>query len=728
VKKDWLISRFRAHKAVKTAPDPMVDLSRAPVTRVLFPFAAGSLSGYLLTCEIRPDFLLYGALPACVSAAALLLLPGKKTVWRKAFFSLLTFFVFLWSGFGVGVCDRPREPELPRDSRIVVMGRVLEEPRERSGRISFDMQLSRVCGREGARCTRTIVMASMAMPRDSVLPHPGDTWILAGRLAEIRNSGNPGETDYASILHRRNCWFRFYAETLQGVNMKVEESCGNRLSAAGLRESLMQHWEGPPEELALVRALCLGDRSVMPDELLRSYSMAGGMHLLAVSGLHVGLVWWVLNALFSFLPRWTGKECWRSVPVIALLWFYAWLTGFSSSVSRAVTMFSLFSVSRLIFRRSLPVNVILLSMFIQVVIRPGWLLEPGFQLSYAAVLAIVTLYPRIRNAVRVKNRILRKVWEASTVSLAAQAGTVPLVIHYFHQVPVYGLVTNLLALPLLSMILTVFLLSLPFVAAGEGTWLFNFLLMRLAAWLNGAMEAVASIPGAVVTDLHMDPLCIFLLMVILFLGVTALDGKRKPALLSALFVLSILLIRSTQLELSRSATDQLVIAHFRNGSLVTFREGRKVDHYIWCSDPSVVASMDRYLAGTWNRRNFEVSVITVNNAGSGEEPACTVSGGISCCSRIGPGTWLAGNRERKGLVIIGTGNEGLSVIPFISGLDFVLLSGEPPLTPAAADRLFKGPWQVVADGSCGARYRSLLRAPPERIHDTHSRGAFMMLL
>ncbi|MEN8158133.1 MAG: ComEC/Rec2 family competence protein [Bacteroidota bacterium] len=707
-------------------------MKRTPVIRILVPFSIGSLSGYLGSMVFSPGEVIIPGVIICAALVLVWIIFRRDPVVRSICFSPLAFVLFFWTGVGGGVVDRPADPGLPMDERVMIMGRILEKPVERNGRMVFEVDLRAVAGTDTFCRTRTVVKVYMFQYStvdssdeqdryaDLQMPVPGETWCLTGRLVAIRNNGNPGEVDYATILKRKNRWYRFYCDKASNGSCRLPVMRRGALSAAQVREEAMARWDGPDQVVSLLRAVCLGDRSGLSEETREFYQRAGGMHVLAVSGLHVGLIWWVLHRALSPLVRLLRKEIFRVVLILALLWFYAWVTGFSSSVCRSVTMFSLFSASRLMSRRSHSVNVVLVSMFLLIVLHPGRMLDVGFQLSYAAVLAIVTIHPVFRKSIRTRNPLLKWIWEATGISLAAQLGTLPLVVYYFHQVPVYALITNLLAIPLLSCIIALFVVSVPFMLTGAGTAIINRLLILLGGLMNSSMEAIASIPGSVLGNLFMDPLYAVLCMILV--TITILWISKPGGALSTLFLLTLVLIfaHNTRIHTSLQSTNQASVAHFRKSSLVTIREGLVVDHYIWCSDPASWNYMDRYIKTAWGRGCYKVSVIRVSETPSGQQ----LHGGITSCIELSPGVWTVGNEGVRGMVITGEGDVGHPGFLPEPGADFLLLSGEPDLPAGHGTTLLSGSWDLIADGSNRGWYENRLLDMTAQIYLTREKGAY----
>ena len=208
------------------------------------------------------------------------------------------------------------------------------------------------------------------------------------------------------------------------------------------------------DELAVLSALTIGDKEELSESIVETYSVAGASHVLALSGLHIGFISALL--LFVLSPlwiRWRFLKPFLFLSVILLLWGFAFLTGLSSSVVRAVVMCSFGLLSMLIPAcRKLTLNTLGVTAFLMLLFNPVWLFDVGFQLSFSAVAAIVLLQPGLYGLLSVKNRLLRKAWGLVTVSVAAQIGTAPLVMLYFSRFSTHFLLTNLLVIPLVSLI------------------------------------------------------------------------------------------------------------------------------------------------------------------------------------------------------------------------------------------------------------------------------------
>jgi len=633
---------------------------------------------------------------------------------------------------------RPLDPGLPEGDWLLVRGEVSGSPHPGPHGYCFNLKLHLFVLAGTAYPANTLLRTYLSLPADSVLmadagfltdsllPAAGEIWQFSGRLAAIQNSGNPGGINFKSVMNRKNCWYSFYVSTGKEAtvcNRRVDWAA-RRLSPALIRQKVSNHWHGEAEEVSLLKAVCLGDRSSLTDELRQAYAAAGGMHLLAVSGLHIGLIWWVLQYMIGWMHLLFRSEKLGTATVIGILWFYAFVTGFSSSVSRSVSMFSFFSAGRIIGIRIHPLNGIFVSAFLLVLVKPDRLMDLGFQLSYSAIIGIVSLYPLLKGLLQVKNRFLRWVWEAGSVSLAAQLSTAPLVIYYFHQVPLYSLLTSLVAIPMLSVLLCIFVCSVPFISLGILEEFFNFLLIGLARLMNRFMNLISDLPGASLDGLHLDRVTlIFWLLLLMILLITLHKRSRIPPYL-ILLLTSVSLIWSSWHHLKRQSSSELLICHFRGASMVIIREGIKLDYYCWYRDSTSVEYMKSYLELAWSSRIYDKHLIETEGWGN-------IQGSISSCIKLKEGLSILGNDQCAGLVFRKGVQEYMwgNILEDSSGIhtfspDFILLSGEPGLIKLQEVKS-RDQVVLVLDGSNRSWYKERMGAGREGAYLTDRSGAYV---
>ncbi|MCK4406529.1 MAG: ComEC family competence protein, partial [Bacteroidales bacterium] len=284
----------------------------------------------------------------------------------------------------------------------------------------------------------------------------GDRIVLNANFIETKPPQNPSEFNYKRYLENKGIYHQAY---IKSGTWKVlsTENCNKLLTfALSIRNNFFKILERNNirgNEFAVVSAILLGYDDKLDKELVKEYSGAGAMHILCVSGLHVGIIYLLLNSMLFFLKKFRYGNNIKAVVLILLIWFYAMLTGLSPSVLRASTMISFIIIGKSLNRQTNIYNSLAASAFLLLIINPFIITSVGFQLSYAAVIAIVMLQQPMYKLWIINNWLGDKMWAITTVSIAAQLGTFPIALLYFHQFPNYFIITNLIVIPLSGFII-----------------------------------------------------------------------------------------------------------------------------------------------------------------------------------------------------------------------------------------------------------------------------------
>jgi competence protein ComEC len=353
--------------------------------------------------------------------------------------------------------------------------------------------------------------------------------VLRNTVREIEAPKNPYEFDYKTFQARKNIFTHQFLR--EGDFVKVGEARANIFLALARKANDFTHTtfaKHLPEtqQLAVADALISGQQSNIDNETKQAYTKTGSIHALAVSGMHVAILFTLLN--FIFIKTLRLRKGLAFVVIVSLLCVYAVYTGLTPSVCRATLMFIILQFGILRGREGEAVNTLLVSALILLLCIPSWLYDVGFQLSYLAVLGILVLHPRILLLISPSNKILAYTWEVTSVSLAAQVFTLPLTLYYFHQFPNYFLIAN----PVVSVLSSVLLpLGLFLVPLSEVPYLGDFLgylFKILIDLLNASVAFIADWPGAVSSGFDIP----ILIMLLLFLGINFLMVfiKRKQIL------------------------------------------------------------------------------------------------------------------------------------------------------------------------------------------------------
>ncbi|MDY7394603.1 ComEC/Rec2 family competence protein [Aureibaculum sp. 2210JD6-5] len=282
-----------------------------------------------------------------------------------------------------------------------------------------------------------------------------DKIIVFDDFEEIDNPKNPYQFNYKNYLAKQQVQHQMTIYDENFLRLKNEKTSLKGLAHSFRKKinlALEEHgFKG--DELAIINALLLGQRQEISKEIIENYQNAGAIHILAVSGLHVGIILLLLNFLFKPLERLKNGKVIKLVIVVFSLWTFAFLAGLSASVIRAVTMFTAVAVALATKKEVSTYKTLLISIFFLLLFNPFYLFEVGFQLSYLAVFFIVWVQPQLYNLWQPNYKVIDYPWQLFTVSVAAQLGVLPLSLYYFHQFPGLFFVANLLIIPFLGLIL-----------------------------------------------------------------------------------------------------------------------------------------------------------------------------------------------------------------------------------------------------------------------------------
>ena len=354
-----------------------------------------------------------------------------------------------------GSLNHPRHFSNLINDESILQVRLLEEPERKANSYGCTTEVIKV-DNQSAKGKLLLYFEST----DDFEAKYGDVCLLDARLAEIKNRGNPMEFDYATYVKYQGIGHQAFVKADEYEKLGED---GNALFSwlYGLRNSLdkkISHSGMEPANQAIAKALLLGNSTELDYDVRSSFASAGVMHVLAVSGLHLGIVFLLLSVVLKPLKGWRFGKLFYLTLILLGIWFFALFTALSPSVFRAAVMFSFVAIGAQLQRETSIYQSLMVSAFVLILIDPLIIFQIGFQLSYLAVIAIVYLQPRIYRLLYVPNKWLDKGWQLMAVSLAAQIGTFPLGLYYFHQFPNYFLISNLVVIPLVFVIVFVALI------------------------------------------------------------------------------------------------------------------------------------------------------------------------------------------------------------------------------------------------------------------------------
>ncbi len=391
----------------------------------------------------------------------------------------------------------------------------------------------------------------------------GDQIISECFVNEIKHSGNPYAFNYKTYLKYKEIYHQCYIQSDAYQIIDYNKGSRIRLLSNKVRQNLLSIYQENDitgNEFAVLSALTLGYKNELTPELKESFSTSGAMHILAVSGLHVGIIFIILGKLLFFLQRNRYGKIIQSVIIITILFFYAFLTGLSDSVLRATVMFSFISIGKMFTRQVNIYNTISASAFILLIINPYSLMNVGFQLSYAAVISIVFFQPKIYSLLNFNRTIPDYIWQLISVALAAQLGTFPITIYYFDQFPLYFILSNIVIIPVATIIIYGAVILFAFSFSQVATKFFALVLKYTTIFLNRSVGFIESLPNAKLDQILIDRIELSILIIfILFLSFYIISKQYKFVLVSIIILACVVFynILSSYLKLK----DNILVIH-----------------------------------------------------------------------------------------------------------------------------------------------------------------------
>lgn len=396
--------------------------------------------------------------------------------------------------------------------------------------------------------------------------------IVAMRIDPTRFAppSNPYQFDFAAYMQQRGILFSTYIDSAAWQHVSARPNALKAL-AIRMRNNLLSIFERAnlqPDELAVISALTVGYKELLDDTLRRTYSAAGAMHILAVSGLHVGVIYGIVLLVLSLFPK-IDKRLKLIISLICL-WLFALITGFSPSVLRATAMFSLMEIGRCMGYRTNSYNTLAAVAFALLIADHRNLYNLGFQLSFLAVLSIMMFYPHIRNLLYIKTKLLRWIWELMAVSIAAQIGTLPITLLNFGQFSNYFLLTNMMATPMASIIIYLAVLLLIVSPIQPLFWCIGKALGFTVWLLNSGLRGIEALPGALSQGLYCSPLQSILLVAAIATLALYLERKHLRNLrLTLIFLCLFVIIQHTRNTTKQ--TNELVVFDVPQRTVVALR-------------------------------------------------------------------------------------------------------------------------------------------------------------
>lgn len=559
-----------------------MELHKYPFVRLLFPYM---IAIWLYDSFLHQGYLLLGfGLGFIALLTALLGFIFNRSYKLRWIFGLsfsLVFFALGWINTGL------RQPSANKNHLVLDTAkyvfyyvRITEPPVEREKSIKTTGELWAVFDGKHLVERRAKLMVYFAVDTNQTLPQYGQVIRLSKPPMLVEGPKNPHQFDYRNYLRRNGICHQIYLKSDEWCLIPLKRINPFYSMAFSLRNILLQklqlyHVEG--DAYGVAAAILLGYDEELPAYLRQGYTAAGAMHVLCVSGLHVGIVFMFFNVLLEFFFRKRGKA-FKTMILLVLIWFYSLLTGLAPSVQRSALMLTFVLVASLFKRKGYVLNSIAASAFFILLFDPLVLFNIGFQLSYLAVIGIVLLQKPIYGLMFFRRKIPDKIWELSSVALAAQLTTTPLVLHYFSQFPIYFLLGNLLLVPLSFVVIVsgmAFLLLsfVPYLADFAG-WVTSALIWMM----NQVVLQIEQLPGSVLKGLFIpwwESVLVFVIVACLYLILTR---RKKPLAIALLTTMALLFSSFAWRSYQHNRQSATFVYNLNKHTAIHFVEGKT--HYL----------------------------------------------------------------------------------------------------------------------------------------------------
>ena len=407
---------------------------------------------------------------------------------------------------------------------------------------------------------------------------PTDRLVFVGKYTPISPPKNPYQFNYKRYMERKGVYGRTEVVAFSVVKNNTTGFMGSIARTRSHLAIVIDKYFNQ-ESSALLKTLLLGKRTDLDNEVYQHYVDAGAVYILAISGLHVGIITAILLLLLQKMPNLGFYRPLRYFILLAGLWAFAFIAGASPSVLRATVMFSFVGLSTLMRRKQGRFDALMLSMLFLLLINPYYLYDVGFQLSYVAVFSIMKFYPVMRKWWQPENKYLQWIWSLFLVGLSAQIVVLPISLYYFHQFPILFFVSNLVVVPLLQPILIGSIIALCLGSFGILPYAIVFVLEKLIALMNFLVAFIAHQEMFIIRNIPFTtPLLLSSLLTVFILIVFVHYRKYKvliALLLSVILFQGVLFYYKYQLE----TTEEMLVFSKYKQKVITIRQGDKLSIY-----------------------------------------------------------------------------------------------------------------------------------------------------
>jgi len=668
-----------------------------PLTKISIAFIFGLL--FFQYYKPLPIFI-FGILVLCILLLVSSHFIKQKRQINKSIFGIVTLFTSFLIGISTSILHKETYNHLHYTNQIkdferphfleVTLNEKLKNTQKNIRFISF------VNSVDGAKSYGKVIL-NIRKPNTIDTLKIGTKIKVVGSIYKNKGAFNPNQFDYGNYLEKQEIYAQVYSEEKQIIVIGIEKTIWSQFS--NFRTKIIKNLERSHfknDELNILIALLLGQQQDISPEILKDYQFAGAVHILSVSGLHVGFILMFITFLLKPVSNSKRNSFIKLIIILVSLWTFGVLAGLSPSVVRSVVMFSFVAIGNNLRRTVNIYHTLLVSILLILLWKPSFLFDIGFQLSYLALFFILWLQPLLASIWQPNNKIIKYIWDIITVSTAAQIGAMPLSIYYFHQFPGLFFITNIIVLPLLGIIMVLGLLTIIIACFDKVPFLIGKPLEYLIKFLNYIIHWVATLETFIIKNISFNKEMLIASYLVIIFSVLWFKKPRFSTLLVTL--LSIVLLQGIFLytKYTHQNRHELIIFNAKKCTIISERKNDLVTIY---SNDSILQTIENNLA---------IQSYLVGNF-------CKIKEKINLDNLL--------YFKNKSILIIDNSNVYLDDIK----PDILIIINSPKLN---LERLFKKwkPQQIVVDGSNYTSYVKIWGATcrKEKIpfHNTNEKGFY----
>jgi competence protein ComEC len=575
-----------------------------PLARITIGFILGLLFAFYVHPPISAVFI---ALITSVSIFVLFYFLSKKRTKLSLYFGVGTYFL----SFIIGISTQIAHTDYFQKSNYIHNTAIFEQPhfisltiREKMKSSPFSDRYLAIVNNIGPKEQTGRIILNIQNDSLHHMLQVGNSLLIKGTLTKNKPPNNPNQFDYGKYLENKQIYAQLYADV---ADIKIGSEIVKDIwyYSSKLRTRIIRNLEKNnfnKTELNVAIALIMGQQQDISPDIIRDYQYAGAVHILSVSGLHIGFILLFVTFILKPIPNTKRGSFIKLITILISLSMFGIIAGLAPSVVRSVTMFSFVAIGNHL-RRSVNIyHTLLVSVLLILLFEPSFLFDVGFQLSYIALFFIIWLQPLLSSIWKPKYKVSKYIWDILTVSFAAQIGTLPLSIYYFHQFPGLFFITNLIIIPLLSIIMILGVLVMLLAAFNMIPVFLSQLLEWSIYYLNKIINAIASLEQFIIQDI---PLHFYLLFSGYLLLFALIMWFKKPSFNKLAFVLiSILILQFSYFKIQwKIQTEQeLVVFNSRKNTLIAERKGENI--LVYANDSILKTAQKNSILKSYRIGNF----------------------------------------------------------------------------------------------------------------------------